>query len=137
MENQLITKTFLLISGLIVLGIGGALLFDPINFQASVDIHLGTNLSLLSDTRASGGLMFAGGSVIILGVFNRNKVPAALLISCLFYLSYGTSRTFSMIVDGLPHTTLIVATGLEIILGLVSLFMLLKIRKPHAEASTL
>jgi len=120
------TKTLLAVSGVIGVGIGGALLFAPSEFQASAGITLGNNVSLLSETRAPGGTLLAAGVLILMGAYHTGMVRLSLLLSSLFYLSYGAARVLSMIVDGMPHDALVAATGLEIVVGLLSLYMLSK-----------
>ena len=134
MKTSLATRIFLVISGITVIGIGGALLFAPAAFQASVGINLGDNVNLLSETRAPGGALFAAGMLIISGAFTQRIVHTALVISSLIYLSYAVSRILSMVVDGIPHNTLVAATGYEIVIGLVSLFLLLRLHTERSRA---
>ncbi len=129
MGNSIAAKIFLVVSGLIGIVIGGALLFFPVAFHASSGISLGDNVNLLSETRAPGGTLVAAGALIALGAFNPRTAPTSFLISSLFYLSYGVSRLYSLFVDGIPHSSLVVAMGCEIAIGLLSLFVLLKANK--------
>jgi uncharacterized protein DUF4345 len=129
MEKSIATTALLAIAGITAIVIGGALLFVPAAFQASVGITLADNINLLSETRASGGSLLSAGILIALGALSSRMVRTSLLISSLFYLSYGAARVLGMIVDGIPHNTLVAATGYEIVIGLLSLFMLLKVRR--------
>ncbi len=129
MEKSIATTALLAISGITAIVIGGALLFVPAAFQASAGITLADNINLLSETRAPGGSLLSAGILIALGALSSRMVRTSLLISSLFYLSYGAARVLGMIVDGIPHNTLVAATGYEIVIGLLSLFMLLKVRR--------
>lgn len=129
MKNSEVTKAFLVLSGVIIIGIGGALLLVPAAFQATAGITLGDDVNLLNETRAPGGLLFAAGILIVLGAFIKTMMQTALVLSILVYMSYGVSRVLSMIIDGVPHDSLVAATGAEIIIGLLSLFLLHKFNR--------
>ena len=92
MKKSLLTRTFLVLSGLVAAGIGGALLFVPVEFHASSGIILENDVNLLSEMRAPGGFMFAVGILIMLGAWINNMAAASLVMSCLLFLSYGFSR---------------------------------------------
>ena len=129
MEKSKVVQVFLIISGIIGMGIGGALLFAPVAFEASASINLGENINLLSEIRANGGALLSGGILILLGAFSSKLTHISLILSSLFYLSYGFSRVLSMIIDGIPHDSLLSATVVEIIIGLLSLFLLNRFTK--------
>ena len=129
MKNSKVLKTILIISGLIATGIGGAYLFNPVAFQASAGIELGGNISLLSEIRAPGGALLASGILIMLGAFVAKLTFTSTVISIMIYLSKGISRILSMVIDGIPAEVLVMATVVEIIIGLVSIFALLKYRE--------
>ncbi len=128
MQNSKMIKTVLIISGIIASGIGASLLFFPVAFQAASGIVLGNNINLLSETRAPGGMLFLSGLLMLLGAFLSRFTFTALVLSTLIYLSYGISRMLSMAVDGMPGKSLVIATVLEIVIGLAGAFVLLKYR---------
>ena len=128
MKNSKVLEILLIISGLIGTGIGGALLFTPVAFQASAGIELGDNISLLSEIRAPGGALLTSGILMILGAFVANLTFTSTVICTVIYLSYGISRILSMIIDGMPGEGLVIATAVEIVIGLVGVFALLKYR---------
>lgn len=134
MQNLKIIKTVIFISGLTAAGIGLALLFFPVAFQSTSGIILGDNVNLLSETRAPGGLLFSSGLLILLGTFIPRLTFTAIVLSTLIYLSYGISRIFSMVIDGIPSESLVIATVLEIIIGLAAVYALLKYR-PEGQKS--
>ena len=131
MENSKLIQVLLIISGIIGIGIGSALLFAPVAFEASAGINLGEDINLLSEIRAPGGLLVSGGIIILLGAFIPKLRHTALVLSSLFYLSYGISRVLSLIVDGMPHSSLLFATAIEIVIGLLSLLVFVKFSKKH------
>lgn len=135
MENSKLVKVLLVIAGMIGIAIGGALLFDPVAFEASAGISLGENINLLSEVRAPGGALLAGGILILLGAFISKLTHTSVVLASLFYLSYGFSRILSMIIDGVPNTSLVMATVIEIIIGILSISVLFNFLKKQRETA--
>ncbi|MBL4647897.1 MAG: DUF4345 domain-containing protein [Gammaproteobacteria bacterium] len=129
MKNSNVLKAILFVSGVIIIGIGAAILFTPVAFYAKDGIELGGNISLLNEIRASAGGLLAMGIWVMLGIFVRKLTFTSTLISIVIYLSYGLSRVLSMIIDGMPTGELVGAAAIEIIIGLVCVFALLKYRE--------
>lgn len=129
MEKSKFVKVFLFVSGIILIGIGGGLLFAPIAFEASAGINLGNNISLLSEIRAPGGALFMSGILIVLGVFIPKLTFTSAILSSLIYISYGLSRILSMMIDGTPHESIVAATVIEIVIGVLGLFILVKFNR--------
>lgn len=121
-------KVILLISGLIGVGIGSMILLSPVAFYAASGIELSGNISLLSDIRAAGGVLLVAGIFIISGAFIPKLTYTATVIAALIYLSYGASRILAISLDGLPAQELLIATVLEITMGLLCVFALTKYR---------
>lgn len=133
MEKNIFVKVLLIISGIIGIGIGYALLFSPVAFESSAGINLGEDINLLSEVRAPSGLLLVSGIIIILGAFFSKWTYTAILLSSLIYLSYGVSRVVSIIFDGLPNETLLIALIVELLVGLISLFVLIRFRKEQIK----
>jgi len=74
--------------------------------------------------RSSGGILLAEGILIALGAFNSKITKIALIISCLFYLAYGISRSISMLIDGIPRSSIVSVTIAELIIGTTSMLFL-------------
>ncbi|AUP78573.1 DUF4345 domain-containing protein [Flavivirga eckloniae] len=131
MEKSKLVKALLIASGIIGIFIGGSLLFVPVAFQASAGIDLEGNINLLSEVRAPGGTLLIAGILILSGAFMARLTYGSVLLTCLFYLSYGVSRVFSVIIDGMPSSSLIGATIIELVIGGASLYVLVYYRKKH------
>jgi hypothetical protein len=129
MEKSKLVKALLIVAGLSGIAIGGALLFQPIAFEASAGIHLENDVNMLSEVRAPGGALLAGGVLIFIGAFIPTLTYTSVLLATLFFLSYGLSRILSMIIDGVPTTSLVMATLAEVIIGILSIAILLRFRK--------
>ena len=119
----------LAVAGLVVVGVGGAVLTAPAAFHAGNGIEFGGNPSLLSETRAAGGALLATGVLVTLGAVVRRLTFTAALVGTAVYLSYGLSRLFSMAVDGLPSTGLVAATVAELALGAACGYVLYRQRR--------
>lgn len=128
MKNSRVLKTLLFLSGLVAMGVGGAILLMPVAFHATNGIELGSSLSLLNEVRAPGGALFAMGALILTGAFMRRLAFTSTLVSAVLYLSYGLSRILSMGIDGMPAEGLVLATILEVTIGLLCAFALVRWR---------
>lgn len=124
MKKSKTVKAALLVSGLIAIVIGSAIVTIPTPFYATYGIELGANVSLFNEIRASGGALLASGILILSGAFVARLTFTSLLVSTLLYLSYGLSRILSTIMDGLPNEGLVQSAVLEIVIGLVCLLAL-------------
>lgn len=118
----------LFISGIIAVAIGFSVLFFPVQFEASADIVLEKNSSLLSEMRAFGGLIFVGGILILLGVFKQRFELLSIGTSTVLYLTVAFSRLVGMVLDNMPSHTLVSATIAEIIIGVISMAILLRVK---------
>ncbi len=115
-------------SGLIAATVGGALLLDPVGFEASAGVQLDRDASLLSEIRAPAGALLASGVLVVLGAFIRRLTSTASLLATVLLLSYGASRLLSIALDGMPGDSIVVAMVVELGLGLACLFALLASR---------
>ncbi|MHA7057712.1 DUF4345 domain-containing protein [Aquimarina sp. M1] len=129
MMKRIFTKVLLIISGATGIVIGYCLLFSPVAFEASAGISLGDDINLLSEIRAPSGLLLIGGIVIISGAFFSKLKVHSIRLSCLLYLSYGFSRLVSILFDGFPSESLQIALFVELFIGFISLFVLLRFYK--------
>lgn len=130
MEFSKAVKVLQFIAGIIGIIIGAGMAFTPISFQSSAGIVLGDNLSLLSETRAPGSLLFIGGVIVLGSAFKSKWRYLGLVLTALMYLGYGIGRTISLVVDGIPHQSLLIALVLELIVGGLALSVLLRSNKP-------
>jgi len=128
MTKPIVLKAILLISGLIGVSIGAGILFVPEAFFATNNIVLARDANLLSEIRAPGGALLASGVLIITGAFIPTLTFTALALSSLMYLSYGVSRMIGMALDGMPGDGLVAACVLEMTIGALNLFVLMKYR---------
>ena len=128
MKNSKLNKTILIISGLIAASIGAAILLIPAVFYATYGVALGDNFGLLNELKASGGALLASGILIMSGAFVDKLTFTAIVVSTLLYLSYGLSRVMSIMIDGMPAEGFVQAAVLEIAVGLVCFFALIKYR---------
>jgi hypothetical protein len=134
MKRSRVLKAVLFVSGLIAAIVGVATLFAPEAFHASSGIDLGGQISLLSEVRAPGAALMASGILIVSSAFADRLAFTSVVVSTLLYLSYGLSRLLRMAVDGMPADDLVLATVLELVVGLTSLFVLARYRKRGAIA---
>ena len=119
------TRAYLILAGIIGIALGTMILFAPVAFYASYDIAPAGQVNLLNELRSHGlGLLLAG-LFIATGGFQPRLARAATMVATAVYLSYGISRLIAVALDGLPSSNLLLAGGVEIVIGLVGLALLL------------
>ena len=129
MKNSM-TVIYLVIAGLLLLAIGSAILLAPLAFHGSNGVILGDNPNLLSEVRAPGGLLAASGIIILVGAFRVRLRVSAVQLATLVYGSFGLGRLMSMALDGMPSSSIVGATSLELIVAFVGLVIL---RRAHMQ----
>ena len=121
------TNTALLLaSGLLAVSIAVMILFVPETFYASYGIDIGSNVSLANEIKAPMGLLLGAGLFMLVGIFRSDLTAPALAVGTLVYLSFGLSRVTSIAIDGIPHSGLISAAGIELIIGALCLAGMLR-----------
>lgn len=111
--KHLKSRILLLISGSMLVFIGSMVLLNPLPFFAGNGVTLSSEPNLLSEIRAPGGLLMGTGLMVLLGAFRAGLRIPALALSTLVYGAYGSSRIFSLIVDGFPGSSLLGAAAIE------------------------
>lgn len=122
-------QILLIISGFIGILVGACNLINPIGFAQLNGYSLPSEVNILSEFRAIGGVLIGMGILISLGSFFYRLTYTSLLTSTIIYLSFGSSRIIAFIADGLPASSLVQVAILEIIFGLINLTFLLKFSK--------
>ena len=123
--TPIVTRVFLVVSGAILLAVGIGVLFQPHAFFASNGATLTGEPSLMSEVRAPGGMLLVSGIVVLVGAVWASVSWYGLALSALVYGTFGIARLVSMAFDGMPSDALVAATGVELVLGLLSLAVLL------------
>ncbi len=117
MQPTKTTRTLLGLSSILAIGIGASILLAPTTFHASNGITIGQNPSLLSEVRAPGAALLVLGAMMLVGAFVRSFTFASTSIAMAVYLSYGSARLLSIGLDGMPAPGLVIAMGIELLLG--------------------
>ena len=119
-----LTPIFLFLSGLMLLTVGSGSLVAPHFFYAYDGILLGHDPSLLSEIRASGGLLTASGFVLLMGTVRSSLRSLAIALSILVYGSFGLSRLLGLTMDGMPSNSLLMAMMIELAVASIGLAIL-------------
>lgn len=115
--DTLLIKGPLVISGLCATGIAATILLSPDVFYASYEIDTAANRNLVNELKAPAGMLLVAGLFMLVGVGRTTLTAMSLATATLVYLSYGLSRLLSIAVDGVPHSGLVSATAIELIIG--------------------
>lgn len=135
-RNSAARRLVLVLSGLLAIGIASTILVSPSTFYAAYGIELASNVSLINELKAPAGVLFFAGLVMLIGAFLMELSFVALATGATIYLAYGLSRLLSIAVDGVPHSALVSAAGLEIIIGTICVFVLLPdLRNRHRRTN--
>jgi hypothetical protein len=124
------TRVYLILAGIIGVALGTMILFAPVAFYASYDIAPAGQVNLLNELRSHGLALLLAGLFITTGALQPRLARAATMVATAVYLSYGVSRLIAVALDGLPSSSLLLAGGVEIAIGLVGLGLLLRSPKP-------
>ena len=129
MQESKVLNVILFLAGLLILVVGSATLFFPVEFSAKHGVNLVQDVSLLNDIRGLGGLMLGSGLIIISGAFVKQMRFTSAVVGSVMYLTFALARVISIILDGVPAEGLIKATVVETVMGLVVLVAFIKYRK--------
>ena len=122
-------RLILLASGLIAVAIAGTILFAPEAFYSAYGIEVRGNATLVNELKAPAGTLLVAGLMMFVGVFRAKYTAVSLATAAVVYLSYGLSRVSSMVLDGLPDSSLVDAAGIELFIGAVCLLSLLRVSR--------
>jgi len=125
------TRALLLASGLIAAGIATTILIAPDAFYQGYGIDISTNVSLANELKAPAGALLLAGFLMMAGVFKVGLTIPSLGIAAAVYLSYGLSRILSMAIDGAPHSGLVSAAAIEVVVGAVCLVVLMRQKRTN------
>lgn len=129
MKNSKVVKGYLGLAGLLLVMIGGMVLFNPVEFKLGQGVDLGDDVSILNDVRASGALYLAIGLTLISGIFISRLTYTSTLLAIIGYLSVGIGRVVSIVLDGMPVDGLFKATIAEFVIALIGLVIFLKYKE--------
>ena len=129
-------RVMLFLCGLIASGIAATILFAPDAFYAGYGIEVGSNATLANEMKAPAGALLVAGLLMFAGVFRSQLAFISLATATAVYLSYGLGRLISIAVDGMPHSGMVNAAGIEIVIGTVCLLTLLYVRRVRPIRNT-
>jgi len=116
-------------SGTIAVTIAVAILFAPAMFYAGYGIDVTGDVTLANELKAPAGALLAAGLIMFAGAFRRELAVVSLTTAAIVYLSYGLSRLTSIAIDGVPHSDMVNAAGVELVIGAICLLTLLQVRQ--------
>lgn len=128
-----IARLVLFGSGLIAVAIAVAILFAPAAFYAGYGIEVTGDATLANELKAPAGALLIAGLVMFAGAARARFAVVSLTTAAVVYLSYGLSRLTSIAVDGMPHSGMVSAAGVELVVGAICLLTLLQVRHINAN----
>ena len=119
--RQVITRIALGSSGAILGYIGGSLLVNAEMFMAANGVEIGSDPSLMSELKAPAGLLLFVGAIMGAGSLRLRGANLGLVSGAVVYGSYGLSRLVSLLMDGAPSQSLIIAAVIELVISILLL----------------
>ena len=129
MKNSKILKGILILLGLLLIILGSWRLFDPIAFFENSGLVLSDEAGLLSEARATGGVVVGFGLVILMGAFSQRLSYTSTIAAIVIFFGFGIARVIGFTLDGNPGEGVIQGIIFEFVLGLVAVFALFKYRE--------
>jgi hypothetical protein len=129
--NLLITRVVLFLSAVVAVVIAATILVAPDAFYAGYGIDVGGNATLANELKAPAGALLVAGLLMFAGVFRLDFAVISLATATAVYLSYGLGRVMSIAIDGLPHSGMVGAAVIELVIGAVCLATLLHVRRAN------
>lgn len=114
--------------------IAATTLVAPDAFYAGCGIEVGGNATLANELKAPAGALLGAGLLMFAGVFRSGLAVMSLATATAVYLSYGLGRVMSIAIDGFPHSSMISAAVIELVIGAVCLVTLLHVRRANSTA---
>ncbi|EDP72821.1 hypothetical protein FBALC1_17007 [Flavobacteriales bacterium ALC-1] len=127
-KTDIITKTHLIISVLIVVPVAFVYGFNP---SSEFDIHLNT-IDEQNQFKALMGLYLGFSFLWIFGIFKAKYLKIALVTNIIFMLCLGLGRLLSWFLDGTPTFAYQFGVSAELFLGLYGIWAL----KSHHHTTT-
>ena len=126
MRPDLLHRIVLVVAGLILIAVGAGAAFAPDAFYLSYGIVLDDGPSLRSELRAAGSALLLVGVTVGAGAFTTRLTTASTLIGAIVLLGYSGGRLLSWAVDGAPSFAFAVAGAVELAVGAVCVWMLVR-----------
>jgi len=129
MKNSKVLKTILFLLGLALIVLGSWRLTMPVEFFAFSGIDLGNDASMLSEARATGGVVVGTGILIMLGAFFSKLTFTSTLLTAVVFLSFGFARLLGIAIDGMPGPEIVQGIIFEFVFGILGVLAFIKYRK--------
>ncbi len=126
-------RLILALSAIVAVAIAGTIILAPDLFYSGYGIEVGGNATLANELKAPAGALLVAGLFMAVGIFRADLAVVSLATATVVYLSYGVSRVVSIAVDGLPHSGMVSAAGIELVIGVICLLALLWVRRNTSQ----
>ena len=135
--RQVMTRTLLAGSGTLLGVIGAAMLTRTQAFLAMSGVEISPNPSLLSELKAPSLLLILAGALMFAGSIRIRFADLSLTTGAVIYGSYGLARLVSMLMEGLPSGSLLIAMLVELLLAVLLFGFRLarRVSTPRLQAS--
>jgi hypothetical protein len=124
MHPSTVRKTYLIVSGLVLVLVGAMIVSDPVGAWSGFGIDLTESVSVLNDVQATSATLLVAGALVLAGAFVPSLAFTATVMSVALYGGYALGRALSLIMFGIPADGLVLALVVEAILAAAGLAVL-------------
>lgn len=133
MTARILDRVVLGAASLVLVGVGAGATVVPEVFYTGYGIDA-TTTAVANELRAAGGALLLLGVLVGAGaVWRRATFPAAVVAASVL-LGYAIGRGVSLLVDGMPDSSMLVAGTTELVLGTAAAWVAVRTR-PQAPVS--
>ena len=122
------TRTVLVASGAILIGIGSWIMVAPTVFLATSEVVVEHDAGLMSEVTAPSGLLVLVGALMIFSAIKARFASLGLAAGAVVYGSFGLSRLVSLYLHGTPSDSLVVVMWFELAVAVLLISLNLNIR---------
>jgi hypothetical protein len=127
-------KIYLFCAGTILGLVGFYIGFSPADYLTQLFGKIEFNSDSLSELRGMGGSLFILGLFVLGGAFINRIEDASLIISVLIFGGFSAFRFLSILLDGIPSQSILIALTIEVVFAVIAIPLLLS--QQHSSLAT-
>lgn len=123
--KSMLSQSYLFISGLIMMIVGVYIAIMTLDYMVAMAPQSPPpSTNILSDLRGMGGAMLVLGIYVFANAFRRASRQSALIIASVVSLSFVAFRSLSLILDGIPDMTIMMAYCIETLMAVFGVLLI-------------
>ena len=133
--KNIFERIYLFAASIIMALVGGFIAVNTPDYLEKMSaVQVQNSVDLFSDLRGMGGLLIVFGGYVLYCAARNLQGQFALLISFGVYATFALFRSFSIAVDGIPGSAILVAYSIEIVMAILGLTLLRRSQSVYSES---